>query len=950
MAGMLAKPTFALEITGSEAENTMRKNVFAAAVGIQDATLSNLAQPLCLVRIALKLLMLLRAHRTAHAGPGAYVPPDGAAHDHWMTNEQDLLDAVAEIDAELNTHYVKDKIDGGVANAPKRAHKRRMLLQKVSSIMRDGLLQAIRGKTLLSHLENKEYVTEEIENLNIITTAQATRLVSLTCVRLIIDIFSVMAKRGGSGKSTFQDLCALPDPSKDSWTTFERRLLEAKSHLLALRPADAEAVTNLMIAMQLHAFIKQGTLLPDEKYREAYRLVLDGMEQELDAPGQVGPLSLAKMKEVGAQLQVTLQSRSLSEVPPKIAAANKQISLEARVRRLEAGGGGKPPDKPPPDKTTSSAFGFPRGGGRGKGRGRGKSGRAAGQESTAPTGKCFVCGKVGCKPSTCPNGNPDAQKEHAAKQAERARANANRQVRRLQGACNVSEDEAVSDEENAQDKVFSTRFHYKIKRKQGQFEKCKVRLVVQGQHMHRKDDQGRGDFEDAFSPVPHASGFRTILALATQNNMHCDHVDISQAFVQGDLLPGDGHNGKVYISAPPGFDEDPNYVYQLRRPLYGMPSAARAWHHTMSAYLKGQGCTLVGFERSMWTVVKNGYVILITAHIDDFIIACADRQVLDEFRTALLQRFEGTYEGEVHTYLGCEILRELDAGKTLLSQKHYAEDVLRTYDYWECIPALTPMVPGARLTKEQCDPHPEPAFHRRYRGIVGSLGYLVNMTRPDLAWSYSELSKYVQNPGKAHMDAAHHVLRYLRATYDQAIVYERTNEMANTIWGWVDSDWAADLDSRRSHTGYILMLTGGAVSWKSRRQDCVSLSTSEAEYVAASQCGQEVIYLREILRDFGFPPTGPTRVYEDNLACVSMSENPVRRKYSRHIDIRRYFVRDLVAQQILKLVPLRTNLMVADALTKSLPAPAHAKHRDVMIGRVPFCVRTLRSSHCVRGG
>jgi len=103
----------------------------------------------------------------------------------------------------------------------------------------------------------------------------------------------------------------------------------------------------------------------------------------------------------------------------------------------------------------------------------------------------------------------------------------------------------------AQDKVFSTRFHYKIKRKQGKFDKCKVRLVVQGQHMHRKDDQGRGDFEDAFSPVPHASGFRMILALATQNNMHCDHVDISQAFVQGDLHPGDGHNGKVYIFAPP---------------------------------------------------------------------------------------------------------------------------------------------------------------------------------------------------------------------------------------------------------------------------------------------------------------------------------------------------------------------------------------------------------------
>ena len=108
--------------------------------------------------------------------------------------------------------------------------------------------------------------------------------------------------------------------------------------------------------------------------------------------------------------------------------------------------------------------------------------------------------------------------------------------------------------------------------------------------------------------------------------------------------------------------------------------------------------------------------------------------------------------------------------------------------------------------------------------------------------------------------------------------------------------------------------------------------------------------LREILRDFGFTPTGPTRIYEDNLACVAMSGNPVRRKYSRHVDIRRYFICDLVAQLVIKLVPLRTNLMVADALSKSLPAPAHAKHRDVMIGRVPFCVRTLRSSNCVVGG
>jgi hypothetical protein len=147
----------------------------------------------------------------------------------------------------------------------------------------------------------------------------------------------------------------------------------------------------------------------------------------------------------------------------------------------------------------------------------------------------------------------------------------------------------------------------------------------------------------------------------------------------------------------------------------------------MSTYLKSQGCALVGFERSMWTVVKEGRAILITAHIHDFIIACADRRVLDEFRTALLQRFEGTYDCEVHTYLGCKILNELEAGKTLCLRNIMLKtscahmtigNVFLPYSY-----------DTRRLTQEQCDPHPEPAFHRRYSGIVGSLGFFPTLGR-----------------------------------------------------------------------------------------------------------------------------------------------------------------------------------------------------------------------------
>jgi hypothetical protein len=146
----------------------------------------------------------------------------------------------------------------------------------------------------------------------------------------------------------------------------------------------------------------------------------------------------------------------------------------------------------------------------------------------------------------------------------------------------------------------------------------------------------------------------------------------------------------------------------------------------------------------MWQVTQNGHNIVLAAHNDDFVIACADRPTLDGFRSRLLEVFDGTYEGEIHTYLGCEIMRHLDNGITILSQKHYAEEILRTYDSWDVAPSSTILPPGKRLEMGDTIIVPDKIFHLRYRGIVGSLGYLVNMTRPDLAFAYSELSKFAQ--------------------------------------------------------------------------------------------------------------------------------------------------------------------------------------------------------------
>jgi len=156
----------------------------------------------------------------------------------------------------------------------------------------------------------------------------------------------------------------------------------------------------------------------------------------------------------------------------------------------------------------------------------------------------------------------------------------------------------------------------------------------------------------------------------------------------------------VYISSPPGYDEDPLNVYRLLKPLYGMPSAARAWHTTMSGFLAKEGCATVGFEKSMWTVMIDGARILLEAHIDDFMITCANRQVLDGFRARFLDVFAGTYEGVLQHYLECEVTCDMDKGTTYLSQTHYAEEILCTHNFWNATPRLTPMQPNTHLNKD----------------------------------------------------------------------------------------------------------------------------------------------------------------------------------------------------------------------------------------------------------
>jgi hypothetical protein len=187
------------------------------------------------------------------------------------------------------------------------------------------------------------------------------------------------------------------------------------------------------------------------------------------------------------------------------------------------------------------------------------------------------------------------------------------------------------------------------------------------------------------------------------------------------------------------------------------------------------------------------------------------------------------------------------------------------------------------------------------------------------------------------MIAAKRILRYLKGTSHLGITYSRRNDAkANLLWGFADADHAGDPDTRRSVTGYVTMMNGGAISWSSTRQAIVALSLSEAEFYAASNSGCDVSHLRGLMSDLGYEQQIPTPVFEDNWVCIYLSRNAVMHNKSKHIDVRVYHLRDLVKAGIMQLVKVSTGEQVADAFTKSLPEPAFRKHREVMLGNVEW--------------
>jgi hypothetical protein len=282
--------------------------------------------------------------------------------------------------------------------------------------------------------------------------------------------------------------------------------------------------------------------------------------------------------------------------------------------------------------------------------------------------------------------------------------------------------------------------------------------------------------------------------------------------------------------------------------------------------------------------------------------------------------------GEISYILGMHVTRDREAGRIKLSQQKYIKEILERFGKSDVRPISTPVLANEHLIKLSS---PEVDV-KSYQRALGTIMYPMLGTRPDLAYAVGALGRHAANPGEDHQRALDRVFRYLQATKDWRLTYQRGTPGGHTLTGFVDADWANDLSDRSSTSGYVYKLTGRAISWSSKKQSSIALSSTEAEYIASAHAAKEVVWLRRLLAELGLSIDDPTVLHMDSQSAIAIAKNPQFHDRTKHIEVRHHFLRRKVEDEEIELNYVSTNEQVADALTKGLNREKHSKFAKEM--------------------
>ena len=472
--------------------------------------------------------------------------------------------------------------------------------------------------------------------------------------------------------------------------------------------------------------------------------------------------------------------------------------------------------------------------------------------------------------------------------------------------------------------IVGSKWVLKVKRDaNGNINRYKARLVAQGY------SQVKGvDYDEVFSPVARNTSVRSLLALANAHDLEIHQMDVKTAFLNGSL------DCEIYMSQPEGFvDPDrPNHVCKLKKSIYGLKQSARCWNITLDEYLKSvgyhksnaDGCIYV---KSVKEANDRISFVILGVYVDDIIPVSNNPVLLKAEKAALCERFEMVDQGEIHYLLGMSIKRDRECRTLTISQTNYVEKVLRKFGMENCKPISTPLELGRKF--QQLSQGDEPFNVQTYQQAIGCLTYMSTATRPDIAAAVGVLSQYMSRPSKDHWIGVKRVLRYLKGTLMYGLKFS-AHEEEPELFGYSDADWAGDVDTRRSTSGYVFQIGSSTVSWSSKKQTTVAKSSTEAEYVALSSATQEAVWLRSLMGDLGRQMDAPTTIYEDSQGAIELAKNAKYHNRTKHIDICHHFVRERVVSNEIQVIYCPTGDMIADIMTKGLAKLTFEKLRDLL--------------------
>ncbi|KAI3668253.1 hypothetical protein L6452_43330 [Arctium lappa] len=440
----------------------------------------------------------------------------------------------------------------------------------------------------------------------------------------------------------------------------------------------------------------------------------------------------------------------------------------------------------------------------------------------------------------------------------------------------------------------------------------KARLVAQGY----TQEEGI-DYEEVFAPVARIEAIRLFLAYASYMKFKVYQMDVKSAFLYGSI------EEEVYVCQPPGF-ENPSYpdrVYKLKKALYGLHQAPRAWYDTLSSYLLENGFERGVIDKTLFIKRKKKDILLVQIYVDDIIFGSTRDNMCKKFEELMHQRFKMSSMGELTFFLGLQVQQKSDG--IFICQSKYVQDILTKFGFSDSKPASTPMETHKQITTdlegEDMDVH-------HYRSMIGSLMYLT-ASRPDIMFPVCVCARFQVRPKQSHYQAVKRIFRYLKGQPRLGLWYPHDSSF--DLLAYSDSDLGgANLD-RKSTSGGCQFLGARLVSWQCKKQTTISTSTTEAKYIAAASCCAQVLWIQNQMLDYGVTFLH-TPIFIDNSSAISIVNNPVKHSKTKHIEIRYHFIRDCNEKKLIQVVKVHTDNQFANLFTKAFD-----------VGRFTFLVTSV---------